>query len=57
MQVRVNDDGWLTLPATVRRKLGLSTGDRLDLELSDDGVLLRPVRPDAEAAPRPTTTP
>ena len=57
MQVRVNYDGWLALPAAVRRKLGLSTGDRLDLELSDGGVLLRPVHPDAEAAPRPTTAP
>jgi AbrB family looped-hinge helix DNA binding protein len=41
-QVQLHYDGWLTLPAAVRQKLGLSTGDRLEIELADGAVLLRP---------------
>jgi AbrB family looped-hinge helix DNA binding protein len=51
-KVRVRHDGWLALPAAVRQKLGLSTGDQLELELADGGVLLRPVRSGA-AGPSP----
>ena len=42
--VRLNYDGWLALPAAVRQKFGLVTGDRLELELSGDGIVLRPRR-------------
>ena len=42
--VRLNYDGWLALPATVRQRLGLITGDRLDLELVDGVITLRPRR-------------
>jgi len=42
--VRLNYDGWLALPAPVRKKFDLSTGDQLDLELSDDAIVLRPRR-------------
>ena len=45
--VRLNYDGWLALPATVRQRLGLITGDRLDLELVDGVITLRPRRGDA----------
>jgi len=45
--VRLNYDGWLALPATVRQRLGLITGDRLDLELVDGVITLRPRRADA----------
>ncbi len=31
-KVRMNYDGWLVLPATVRQRLGLSTGAELDLD-------------------------
>ena len=56
-RVRINYDGWLALPTTVRQKLGLSTGDQLELELADGGIVLRPVRAGtAEAAPAPVTT-
>jgi AbrB family looped-hinge helix DNA binding protein len=34
-------DGWLALPAGLREKLGLTTGDRLDVELVDGAVVLR----------------
>jgi bifunctional DNA-binding transcriptional regulator/antitoxin component of YhaV-PrlF toxin-antitoxin module len=39
--VRLNYDGWLALPAGMRAKLGLSTGDQIDLELADGGIMLR----------------
>jgi AbrB family looped-hinge helix DNA binding protein len=56
-KVRLNYDGWLSLPTAIRQKLGLTTGDQLELELSDGGVFLRPVRSGAaEAAPAPTAT-
>ena len=56
-RVRIKDDGWLSLPTAVRQKLGLATGDQLELELSDGGILLRPVRAGAaEATPAPVAT-
>ena len=56
-KVRVSYDGWLALPAAVRKRLGLSTGDELGLELVDGGVLLRPLRTDttAHTATEPST--
>jgi AbrB family looped-hinge helix DNA binding protein len=56
-KVRVNYDGWLALPATVRQRLDLSTGDELELELVDGGVVLRPLRSTAagEASPESVT--
>src|SRR3954453_6130293 len=58
-KVRLNFDGWLALPTAVRQKLGLSTGDQLELELTDGGIVLRPVRSGAgadHATPEPVTT-
>src|SRR3954451_18658367 len=58
-KVRINYDGWLALPAAMRQRFGLTTGDQLELELSDGGIVLRPVRsgPAAERpAPEPVTT-
>jgi AbrB family looped-hinge helix DNA binding protein len=52
-KVRINYDGWLALPAAVRERLGLSTGD--ELELADEGVLLRPLRAGAAAASAPAS--
>ena len=61
-KVRLNYEGWLSLPADVRQKLGLSTGDQLELELSGDSIILRPVRSgttadEAAPAPAPVTEP
>jgi AbrB family looped-hinge helix DNA binding protein len=42
-RVKVHRDGWIALPATLRRKLRLATGD--ELEPTADGVLLRTVKP------------
>src|SRR3954451_14474186 len=49
-RIRINYDGWLSLPTAVRQKLGLTTGDQLELELSDGVILLRPVRSGATEA-------
>jgi antitoxin component of MazEF toxin-antitoxin module len=35
-------DGWLSLPAGLRQKLGLNNGDRLEAELVDGALVLRP---------------
>jgi AbrB family looped-hinge helix DNA binding protein len=42
--IQLHYDGWLTLPAEARQHLNIATGDRLDIELTDDGLLLRPAR-------------
>src|SRR3954471_13385556 len=58
-RIRINYDGWLSLPTAVRQKLGLTTGDQLELELSEGSIVLRPVRSGTtadEAAPEPVTT-
>jgi bifunctional DNA-binding transcriptional regulator/antitoxin component of YhaV-PrlF toxin-antitoxin module len=34
-------DGWLALPPFARNALELSTGDTLDIEVVDDGIVLR----------------
>src|SRR3954468_6433052 len=43
-RIRINYDGWLALPTAVRQKLGLTTGDQLELELAAGIIVLRPVR-------------
>ena len=43
-KVRMNDDGWLALPAAMRQKLDLSTGDQLEVEVVDGTVVLRPLK-------------
>ena len=42
--VAVNAQGRVTLPADVRRKLGISDGDQLEVKLEDDRITLRPAR-------------
>src|SRR3712207_3777334 len=39
--VTVHYDGGVQLPERVRRSLGLDTGDRLEAELVEDGLILR----------------
>ncbi len=52
--IQLHYDGWLTLPAAARQKLGLGTGDRLELELTGDTVVLRRAR--LSSAVEPVTT-
>ena len=41
-EVTINDRGTLTLPAALRRALGLGPHDRLIIEQTAQGLLLRP---------------
>ena len=57
--IQVHDHGWLALPEAVRRKLGVGTGDRLEAEVADGAVVLRPARRTGaagRAAPEPAAT-
>ena len=67
-KVQLRYDGWVTLPAAVLKKLGLGTGDRLEVEVTGDAIVLRPAQkssaterataePVLEAAQLPATTP
>lgn len=40
----MNAQGRVTLPADVRRRLGLAEGDRLEVAVEDDRITLRPAR-------------
>lgn len=42
--VSLNAQGRLTLPADVRRKLGLGEGSQLEVAVDDDRITLRPAR-------------
>jgi bifunctional DNA-binding transcriptional regulator/antitoxin component of YhaV-PrlF toxin-antitoxin module len=47
-------DGWLALPADARKHLDVATGDRVEFELTEAGLLLRPAEPvEKIAAPEP----
>ena len=56
-KVRLSYDGWLALPATVRKKLGLSTGYQLELELANGAIVLRPAGVAVPAPEEPPATP
>lgn len=40
--LKLHYDGWIALPAGLRQALGLSSGDRIEAELVDGALLLRP---------------
>ena len=47
--IQMHYDGWFTLPAAARQKFHLTTGDRLEVELAGDTIVLRPARGTAAA--------
>jgi antitoxin component of MazEF toxin-antitoxin module len=54
--LKLHYDGWLALPAALCRQLGLGTGDRLEAELVDGTLRLRPAakrKGSAEPEPEP----
>ena len=52
--LKLHYDGWLTLPADLRDMLALETGDRLQAELVDGTIVLRPTSAKrAPAQPEP----
>ena len=42
--LKLHYDGWLVLPAGLRRALELESGDRLEAELVDGAIVLRPAK-------------
>src|SRR3954469_11077572 len=48
--LRVHYDGWVALPESFRRKLGLERGDDLEAELVEGTIVLRPSKGSAKAA-------
>ena len=50
--LKLHYDGWLVLPAGLRRALGLESGDQLEAELVDGAIVLRPAK-----GKRPATRP
>src|SRR3954464_15593073 len=47
--LRVHYDGWVALPESFRRKLGLERGDDLEAELVEGTIVLRPSTGSAKA--------
>jgi antitoxin component of MazEF toxin-antitoxin module len=41
--LKLHYDGWISLPASLCQALGLSSGDRLEIELVDGALALRPL--------------
>ena len=40
-KLKLHYDGWIALPATVRRRMGITTGDQLEADWVEGGLLLR----------------
>ena len=40
--LKLHYEGWVSLPAVLRQQLGLNSGDRLDVDLVDGTIVLRP---------------
>jgi antitoxin PrlF len=40
--VTINQRGNLTLPAAIRKEMGLSPNDQMIAEITEEGILLRP---------------
>jgi AbrB family looped-hinge helix DNA binding protein len=59
--VKIHFDGWIALPATLRSQLSLQTGDTLEVEQVEGGLMLRVSNGAAasmqEAAPEPSIQP
>lgn len=50
MQTRVSSKGQILLPAQLRRRLGIRAGDRLDIAVEKDRIVLtQPSKPKYEA--------
>jgi hypothetical protein len=50
--LKLHDDGWLKLPASLQRALGAATGDLLEVVPGEGGLVLKAATlPAAEAAP------
>jgi AbrB family looped-hinge helix DNA binding protein len=50
--VRLHYEGWVSLPSALRRKLGLNSGDRLEADLVNGTIVLRPAAKASSPVPR-----
>ena len=50
--LKLHYEGWVSLPVALRQQLGLNSGDRLDVELVDGTIMLRPTAKVRRPAPR-----
>ena len=48
--VKLHPEGWLSLPDAVRRKLGVESGDTLEVQVVGTSAILRPAKGKAAAA-------
>lgn len=58
-RIKLHYDGWMALPTDVRQRFGVTTGDQLEAEWVDGGLILRAksaVQKEAQAEP-PTLEP
>ena len=55
--IQMHYDGWVTLPAAARQRFNLTTGDRLEVELAGDTIVLRPARGPAASGRAATAEP
>ena len=56
--LKMHYEGWISLPSGLRQQLGLHSGTRLDVQLVNGAIMLRPTKgtrapPDREAAIEP----
>ena len=49
--LKVHYEGWVSLPSGLRRELGLSSGDRLEVQLVEGAIVLRPASKARAARP------
>ena len=50
--VKLHYEGWVSLPSGLRRKLGLNSGDRLEADLVNGTIVLRPATKASHPGPR-----
>jgi AbrB family looped-hinge helix DNA binding protein len=48
--VKLHPEGWLSLPDAVRRKLGVESGDTLEVQVVGNSAILRPAKGKAASA-------
>ena len=47
---RISNNGQMTLPVDIRRKLGIEPRSRVELELRDNEIIIRPLKTISEVA-------
>ena len=50
--LKLHYEGWVSLPTALRQQLGLNSGDRLEVDLVDGAIVLRPAATTKRPAPR-----